>query len=137
MARQWDALSSAYRKRLERGGVTKSAYESGASLKAVRGHSRTPEHPEDARRKPLFYTDYLDKRRQIEDRVIEIKDRAYTDLFKFSGSRSREAVRKYRDTSKMISWLHAVDNGSFDVDNDIDRIDWQKDGDEYAFLYYH
>jgi hypothetical protein len=45
MARKsWGALTPAYRRRLERGGVSQSAYESGASLKAARGHARTPEH---------------------------------------------------------------------------------------------
>ena len=45
MARKsWDSLTPTYRHRLERGGVTRSQYESGASLKAARGHRATPEH---------------------------------------------------------------------------------------------
>lgn len=49
MARKtWGALSENYRKRLERGGITKQAYESGASLSSARGHAATPERPERA-----------------------------------------------------------------------------------------
>ncbi len=36
----WGALSASYRRRLERGGVGQSAYESGASLSNARGHHR-------------------------------------------------------------------------------------------------
>lgn len=44
MARKgWGQLSSAYRERLERGGISRSSYESGASLARARGHGSTPE----------------------------------------------------------------------------------------------
>jgi hypothetical protein len=40
MARKgWDALSDAYRARLQGNGITESAYESGASLHKARGHT--------------------------------------------------------------------------------------------------
>lgn len=40
MARKgWDALSEAYRSRLSAGGISQSAYESGASLHGARGHT--------------------------------------------------------------------------------------------------
>jgi len=39
MARKgWDALSETYRKRLQNKGISRSAYESGASLNLARGH---------------------------------------------------------------------------------------------------
>lgn len=43
MARRkgWNELSDAYRRRLERSGVSKTDYESGTSLKSARGH-KTP-----------------------------------------------------------------------------------------------
>ena len=48
MARKaWQKLSPAYRKRLERGGISRTAYENGASLSRARGHRATPEHPSD------------------------------------------------------------------------------------------
>ena len=37
--RNWNSLTPAYRKRLERSGLTKSKYESGADLRAARGHA--------------------------------------------------------------------------------------------------
>lgn len=50
MARRglWSALKDTYRKRLIKKGITESAYNSGASLSAARGHATTPEHPEEA-----------------------------------------------------------------------------------------
>lgn len=44
----WTALKESYRKRLEKNGITRRMYESGASLSKARGHGKTPEHPEDA-----------------------------------------------------------------------------------------
>jgi hypothetical protein len=39
MARKgWDTLSDGYRRRLERGGVSRTAYESGSTLAKARGH---------------------------------------------------------------------------------------------------
>ena len=43
MARKgWDALSDAYRNRLERQGISRRAYESGSSLHKARGHVSQP-----------------------------------------------------------------------------------------------
>ena len=39
-AAKWDALSPTYRARLERGGITKSAYLSGAKLQKARGQAK-------------------------------------------------------------------------------------------------
>lgn len=45
MARKgWANLSPSYRQRLSNAGITKTDYESGSSITAARGHSRTPEH---------------------------------------------------------------------------------------------
>ena len=43
--RRWRDLSPAYRKRLERAGITWQAYYAGATLSKARGHAKTPEHP--------------------------------------------------------------------------------------------
>ncbi|QRX91110.1 hypothetical protein [Streptomyces noursei] len=56
--REWSALSDGYRSRLERKGIDRAAYESGASLKSARGHRETPEHPRDAARRPADFTAY-------------------------------------------------------------------------------
>ncbi len=41
--RQWGALSQSYRARLQRGGITREAYETGVRLQSARGH-RAAEH---------------------------------------------------------------------------------------------
>lgn len=43
MARDWESLSDSYRHRLERGGITRTEYESGANLSAARGHGLSRE----------------------------------------------------------------------------------------------
>jgi hypothetical protein len=40
----WEQLSNTYRRRLKNNGITQSAYESGKSTSAARGHASTPEH---------------------------------------------------------------------------------------------
>lgn len=40
----WSQLSPAYRKRLASAGISRHAYERGASIKGARGHTRTREH---------------------------------------------------------------------------------------------
>jgi hypothetical protein len=60
MARKaWGALSGAYRARLERAGIDRAAYERGVSLKAARGHARSPERPRQAARALERYPDYV------------------------------------------------------------------------------
>jgi len=44
--RSWDSLTPAYRRRLERSGITRAGYESGAPLTGARGHGTTPERPD-------------------------------------------------------------------------------------------
>lgn len=84
--RSWDSLSPAYRARLSRGGVTRSKYESGASLARARGHGATPEHPRDARKNPERYREYNRKRqpkRSPEDVAYDLntaKDAAYLNI---------------------------------------------------------
>jgi hypothetical protein len=66
MARKgWDALKRDTRERYERNGVDKAAYERGESLKAARGHSRTPERPNEGRTKPEF-KQYHNERAKLE-----------------------------------------------------------------------
>lgn len=62
MARKgWDALSSSYRGRLERAGISEADYRAGASLGSARGHRSTPEHPERALDRPRDYRPYLER----------------------------------------------------------------------------
>jgi len=44
--RPWESLTPAYRRRLERGGISRAHYESGTPLTTARGHATTPERPD-------------------------------------------------------------------------------------------
>ena len=59
--RSWQSLSPAYRRRLERGGITAATYGK-VSASAARGHARTPERPSRAAKNPLRYPQYIAKR---------------------------------------------------------------------------
>ncbi|GAA0411809.1 hypothetical protein [Streptomyces luteireticuli] len=63
--KSWDLLSDGYRKRLERGGITRAAYEQGKSLSRARGHAYTPERPERAAKNTHKYQRYLRARKDI------------------------------------------------------------------------
>lgn len=78
MARQgWGSLSAGYKNRLERSGISRSDYESGASLKGARGHSHTPENPSEAERHPGKYKEYRARRKAIIDAVYDVKKAQY------------------------------------------------------------
>jgi hypothetical protein len=57
--RRWEALSPAYRGRLERAGISQQLYESGESLQRARGHLGTPERPARAERNARAYPKYI------------------------------------------------------------------------------
>jgi hypothetical protein len=95
----WDQLSPGYRARLEKAGVSKSAYDRGQSLARARGHLETPEHGRrQAEKNPVRYRKYLGKRepraKSPEDEAYELnkaRDRAYArevemlrDLLRFN-----------------------------------------------------
>jgi len=52
--RSWDSLTPVYRRRLDRSGITRAGYESGAPLASARGHKSTPERPGRADRRPDY-----------------------------------------------------------------------------------
>jgi hypothetical protein len=103
-ARNWDTLSAAYRKRLERAGITKRQYESGASLEKARGHGQTPEHPERAREpepgKPDKYKRYRDKIKNAIKYIQEFKESKWGNRPKWNSKRSEMNVRKDPGTGK-------------------------------------
>jgi hypothetical protein len=60
MARKaWASLSAPYRARLQRGGITETAYREGRPLTAARGHAATPERPVRALSRPVRYERYI------------------------------------------------------------------------------
>lgn len=89
MARKgWSSLSSDYRSRLERGGVSRSDYERGESLSTARGHGSTPERPELAESKPE-YEGY----RNLRNEIIDLKRELWGGTGRFSEKNSRKEMR--------------------------------------------
>lgn len=68
-SRNWDALSDSYRARLNRAGITRESYLSGAPLRGARGHAATPEHPREAVRHPERFREYVGRRASLRDRA--------------------------------------------------------------------
>ena len=58
-SRSWDGLSETYRLRLQRAGMSRRLYESGASLRGARGHAGTPERPNRAEKNATVYSKYI------------------------------------------------------------------------------
>jgi hypothetical protein len=79
----WESLSPTHRGRLSRNGITKTAYESGVSLKAARGHASTPEHGvREALKNPTKYKKYLNKKLKIVGgpTAATMHDKAYRSI---------------------------------------------------------
>lgn len=69
----WDGRSPAYRRRLERNGISQAQWEAGISLSKARGHSKTPEHPKDIVRssRPERFKEYVEQRHNISGGLLE------------------------------------------------------------------
>lgn len=72
----WAQLSSAYRSRLGKAGISERSYNQGVSLAGARGHASTPERPSQATKNPDKYPKYLEK--HPERRPKRIIDRENT-----------------------------------------------------------
>lgn len=94
MARKnWESLSGNYRARLERSGLTKSAYESGASLSEARGHAKTPEHPHQGKSQER-YREYHERRQALERQVLDMKRAQYGSSPRWSDSGAEKSVKR-------------------------------------------
>lgn len=103
--RNWQSLSPAYRARLQRGGITRRQYERGASLSKARGHSKTPERPERAKRNPARYPDYA-----VREAVREQARKGMSD------SGMRKWLKRYGDAhgiDDILSVIKPADRASF------------------------
>ena len=141
--KSWDNLSSAYRARLARAGITKRDYETNspelrAKRKAARGHATTPERPERAQRNPAKYATYLATRDQLQQQVIARKARLFGDRVRYNSGRSKTNVSKYRPSMANMRRFLAVDYSR--IDDFLDEILAENGGklpDEWAFIGYH
>lgn len=140
MARKgWNELSDAYRKRLERAGITKGKYDKGESIKAARGHAKTPERPSEAysvqgRSK---FREYLERAGTLRKKVFDRKVRMFSDRFKWNEERSRQYVMNGGSevakpgVRELEAMLDLTDDEIEELIHD-PNID-----DQWKFLWYH
>lgn len=130
----WESLSPAYRKRLERGGISAADYGAGHSLSRARGHATTPEHPTDKIAKSK-YPAYYARRQQLIRDFIEKKDRLWgryqnelrrNGSPRFSPKRSADNVRNGKMSNKQLEWaLEADEDELIDaLSNDPENFSW-------------
>lgn len=120
----WDALTPAYRKRLERGGISQSRYEAGESLKQARGHKPKPVTPPKPIIPPLTtdeLDDYIEKMRDLY-RVPEYVIRQ--DLSGLSAERLRDAVRLQVRMEEAYHTDHYADATALWEQRDDSLPDW-------------
>jgi hypothetical protein len=139
--RNWDALSGAYRRRLEKAGVTRKAYESGSSLAKARGHARTPERPERAEqpRNKEKYKEYRQRRATLIGKVNAKKDQLFSSSRKYSGKRSKDLSETGPSSGgkpPSIKNMRKFLDLSYE-EFEADYAEWWDDVDEWGFLYYH
>jgi hypothetical protein len=137
-AKSWDQLSPAYQRRMSKAGLNAKNWASkdGAAIRqAARGHGKTPEHPERAVKSPERFREYLDKRVDLERRVIAKKDRVWGSTLKFNAVRANSNVFLNPVTGRPPSVKYMNRFLKMSV-AEIERINWKQD-DEWAFLFYH
>lgn len=137
MARQWGTLSPAYRRRLERGGITQAAYESGASLQKARGHAQTPEHPLKAT--PASHPRYFANRASLVKQVQDQKRAMHGQSPKWNEKHALLATEKHRDgTPRTVTELRRVLRALKEVDEgkDLEEIMYLEGEDLEAFFYH-
>lgn len=148
MAKAWGQLTAAYRRRLERGGITAKTYGTPAGnalRKAARGHGKTPERPERARGNPNAYRDYLNRRAQVQRDVIAKKERLWGDVHKYKPGNANKAVMANpvpefkQDYQAMRRFLSMSDNEAMTLvaqaGLDADRKRHQVT--QWYFMFYH
>ena len=132
--RSWDQLSSDYRDRLEKAGITPQMHAAGESIRAARGHARTPEHPSEGVREPEKFRDWFDERQKLVRQVQRRKARMFKGSKKFNAQRSLKMVTEGSNNNppsmKVLKWAATADDDEL----------WEAmtSGDEdYSFLFYH
>lgn len=95
----WESLSEAYRERLQRQGITPREHAAGGSLKAGRGHGKTPEHISEGIAHPEKYPEWFNKRSALVARVARRKEQLFGRAARWNGRRSKKIVDTGADGS--------------------------------------
>lgn len=77
--------------------MSKAKYESGASLRAARGHAHTPEHPAEAERKPRKYQDYLNRLSTLRRKAYKNMDGQIGEYIKFNPRNVKDRINGNKD----------------------------------------
>jgi|SRR5580692_8724841 hypothetical protein len=130
----WDSLSLSYRERLSRKGISPQMHAAGESIRAARGHERTPEHPREGVENPRKYQDWFNNRAQLVRRVNQKKEQFFGSSHKWGRNAKRYTNKgvpggnapgidklQWALNANEEEWLEAINSGD----------------DDYAFLYYH
>jgi hypothetical protein len=127
MARKgWTTLSDAYRKRLEKNGITKTDYERGVSLQGARGHSRTPERPSQTKNHPTYQLEQT----QLITKIVDKQHFFFSTSPKFNPGRH---IAMYKTNPPSIKLLRKW--AKMTKDEWIDAI--RETGDYAKYLGYH
>ena len=105
---------------------------------AARGHSKTPEHPEQAIRRPAKYRSYLQNSQSLVDRVIAHKERLFGERHKYRPRGATSAVTSPKAPNGEKVPLNRKNARAFlkMTAADVDDLDWWRDK-EWSFLFYH
>lgn len=135
--RNWNALSSGYRERLERHGIGRRDYERGASVQSARGHATTPERPSQA--SPERHPEYFSRRQELINSIAADKRTLFGSKESFNAKRSREAVEKFAKSHSLKELAEKAAKIAAMVDGSYDEEDYYDEGDDYDddWLYYH
>lgn len=130
MARKgWESLSPGYRARMERAGVSRTAYESGASLRAARGHSKTPERPT-ARISREQYPEYFTKRQRLIQELQAKKQRIFGQSDKWDARKSADRIREKPASNALLQ-------AAIDADEEDIWDSMRGEESDYAYLFYY
>lgn len=129
MARKgFNALSTAYRKRLEKAGITQADYDSGASLAGARGHLHTPERPSQVN--PAKHANYLQRRDTLIQQVIRKKHYYFSMAPKWNPAHDTKAFENNPPSIATLKFWSGLTREEW-----IDAI--RQDRDVTPFLGYH
>jgi hypothetical protein len=131
----WESLSPRYRERLERKGITPSMHAAGESIRAARGHERTPEHPREGVAKPQNFPDWFTNRQALVRRVARRKQQLFGTSPKWNGRRNIKVVNegadgKHPPSIARLQW--AIDASDAELMEALES----RDIDD-SFLFYH
>lgn len=130
MARKgWDSLSPGYRQRLEKGGISKTAYNRGESLQKARGHAQTPERPSQPKQREKF-PQYHSERQRLVNAVNRKKQDFFGTSPKWNPEKAKANMSKYAPPLALLRWAM-----------DADYEEWlnaiREEPERYAWLGYH